>query len=147
MAMTPAEGFNPLGGRAAATDDEIFELLTAAVFQARFRSEVVAKHWLPIRRAFADFRLDVVARWSDEKAEELLAAPGVIRNPKKIRATIRNARELHDRSRRFGSAAAYLRGFRGDDDALVREIDNWAHYIGAPSIRWFVENLSGSAEG
>ncbi len=137
MAELVIQGWNPLGGAKVASDDEVFELLTAAVFQARFRPDVVRSRWPGIRRAFAEFRLETVAMWGDEKLDELLAAPGMIRSPKKILATLRNARDLSERSRRFGSAARYLDA-SGGGEALVREIDTWAHYIGAPSIRWFV---------
>ena len=139
--MTPliVEGWNPLGDQPATSDDQVFELLTAAVFQARFRPAVVRARWPAIRRGFADFDLDTIAAWPDAKVPDLMQAEGMIRNEKKIRATLRNARDLHHRSRQFGSALTYLRSFGEDEDALVRDIDTWAHYIGAPSIRWFVQ--------
>src|SRR5690349_498467 len=114
MTLAIVEGWNPLGGQPARSDDEIFELLTAAVFQARFRPAVVRARWPAIRRAFADFALATVAAWPDDRLDDLLAAEGMIRNPKKIRATLRNARDLQTRSRQFGTAAAYLQSFGGD---------------------------------
>ncbi|MGN2248171.1 DNA-3-methyladenine glycosylase I [Frateuria sp. GZRR35] len=143
MTLPVVEGWNPLGGQPARSDDEIFELLTAAVFQARFRPAVVRARWPAIRHAFADFALATVAAWPDDRLDDLLAAEGMIRNPKKIRATLRNARDLQARSRQFGTAAAYLQSFGGDGEAMVRDVDTWAHYIGAPSIRWFVRALAG----
>lgn len=144
--MTPlvVDGWNPLGDRPATDDDRVFELLTAAVFQARFRPAVVSARWPSIRRAFAGFHLADVAAWPDERLAVLMAAEGMIRNEKKIRASLRNARDLQTRSRQCGSALAYLHSFGGDEDALVRDIDTWAHYIGAPSIRWFVRALGGT---
>lgn len=141
--MTPSivDGWNPLGGEPPADDNQVFELLTAAVFQARFRPDVVRVRWPSIRRGFADFDLQTVAGWSDETLTELLEFDGMIRNPKKIRATLRNARQLQGIGRQFGSVQAYLRSFGADDEALVQDIDTWAHYIGAPSIRWFVRGL------
>jgi hypothetical protein len=47
---------------------------------------------------------------------------------------------------RAAVALAYLHSLGGDDEARVREIDTWAHYIGAPSIRWFVRELDGTAQ-
>jgi DNA-3-methyladenine glycosylase I len=138
------EGWNPLGGRPAASDDEVFEVLTAAVFQARFRPAVVRARWPCIRQAFAQFDLAVVARWPDLRLDELMQSPGMIRNRKKILATLRNARDLETLAMRFGSVLAYLRSFGGDAEALVRDVDTWAHYIGAPSIRWFVRAFQGS---
>jgi DNA-3-methyladenine glycosylase I len=138
------DGWNPLGERPAAGDDELFELLAAAVFQARFRPAVVRARWPGIRRAFADFHLATVAAWPDERLGVLMDAEGMIRNEKKIRATLRNARDLQARSRQYGSALAYVRSFGGDEQALVEDVDSWAHYIGAPSIRWFVRALGGA---
>lgn len=145
--MTPRiiDGWNPLGGQQATSDDQVFELLTAAVFQARFRPAVVRMRWPAIRRAFAGFDLATVATWPDDRLESLMAAEGMIRNPKKIRATLRNARDLQARAVRFGSAHAYLASFEGREEALVRDLDTWAHYIGAPSIRWFVRACTGES--
>lgn len=144
--MTPpiVDGWNPLGEQPT-SDDQVFELLTAAVFQARFRPAVVRARWPCIRQAFADFRLATVATWPDERLDSLMQVEGMIRNPKKIRATLRNARDLQALSRRCGSALAYLGAFDGNHEALVRDIDTWAHYIGAPSIRWFVQALGGAS--
>ena len=146
--MTPwiVPGWNPLGRAPPADDDQVFELLTAAVFQARFRPAVVRDRWPAIRCAFADFDLATVAGWPDERLAQLMEAEGMIRSPKKIRATLRNARDLRERGQPFGSALGYLHSFGDDEEALVREIDRWAHYIGAPSIRWFVRALAGAAE-
>ena len=127
------------------SDDELFELLAAAVFQARFRPEIVRARWPAIRDAFAGFRLDEVARWPDERAVALLGAPGMIRSPKKIRATLRNARDLRARGARGGGALAYLASY-ADDEALVEELDDWAHYVGAPSLRWFVHEARHAGE-
>ena len=54
---------------------------------------------------------------------------------------------LQAQVRRYGSAMDYLHSFGGDEEALVRDVDTWAHYIGAPSIRWFVRALGGAIGG
>lgn len=141
------DGWNPLDGQPPASDDEVFELLTAAVFQARFRPAVVRDRWPAIRRGFAGFDVEAVARWPDDKVAALIDLEGMIRNPKKILATLRNARDLRERGRSSGGALAYLRSFGDDEEALVHEIDRWAHYIGAPSIRRFVRAFRGVDQG
>lgn len=134
------EGWSPFGIERVRGDDRVFELLSAAVFQARFRPAIVRSRWPSIREAFAGFDLEEVASWLDDREAALLEHPGMIRSPKKIRATLRNARDLAERGRSFGSVDAYLDSFPAED-ALVEEVDRWAHYIGAPSIRWFVRSL------
>lgn len=76
------------------SDNEPFEALTAAVFSARFNDDIVRDRWPAIRQAFAGFDLDRVASWPDGESERLLDYPGMIRNRKKIMATLGNAREL-----------------------------------------------------
>jgi DNA-3-methyladenine glycosylase I len=120
------------------SDNEHFEALTAAVFSARFNPGIVRRRWPAIRRAFAEFHLDVVASWPDGETERLLAYPGMIRSRKKVMATLRNARELITKARVHGSVQSYVETFGADSEALVRELDGWAHYVGAPSLRCYL---------
>lgn len=148
MRRGEVRGWCPLA-HPAENDDELFEAMTAAVFEARFSLEVVQQRWPAIRAAFADFRLAEVARWDDARVDDLLAAPGIIRNRKKILATLRNARDLAALARQHGTACAWFARLAhpstltastdaDDGQTLVRAVDDWAHYIGAPSIRWFL---------
>jgi DNA-3-methyladenine glycosylase I len=121
------------------SDNEHFEALTAAVFSARFNPGIVRRRWPAIRRAFAEFHLDVVALWPDRKTERLLAYPGMIRSRKKVTATLRNARELMKKVMTHGSVQSYVETFGADSEALVRELDGWAHYVGAPSLRCYLK--------
>lgn len=136
-------GWCPLVQAGPYSDDAYFEALTAAVFQARFRPAIVQQRWPMMRVAFAEFRLAEVADWPDASLPELMARPGMIRNPKKILATLRNARDMQAIVSDCGSFQAYLAARQADPDALVKAIDEWAHYIGAPSIRFFLRCVGG----
>lgn len=131
-------GWCPLPEGPARDDDAVFEALAAAVFQARFRPDVIRRRWPDIRAAFDGFALATVASWPDAAADALLDRPGMIRNRKRVLAVLRNARALAEVRRRHGSFAAYAASFGGDTERLVADIDGWAHYVGAPSIRWFL---------
>lgn len=128
----------PLQKGGVRTDDEHFETLTAAVFCARFKPDIVRSRWRAIRRCFAYFNLAVVASWPEHEIERLMQQPGIIRNRKNIVATLRNAGELMRLRRRYGSVQAYLRYAQGSRSGLVQAVDRWAHYIGAPSIRCYL---------
>ncbi|MES2639378.1 MAG: DNA-3-methyladenine glycosylase I [Myxococcota bacterium] len=140
-------GWCPVDGALAQGDDAVFEALAAAVFQARFRPDIVRARWPAIRDAFSGFALDEVSAWTDLEADRLLAAPGMIRNPKRVLAVLRNARALAAVSRQHGGFATYVASFAGDHDALVADVDRWAHYVGAPSIRWFLRCVGVEAPG
>ena len=121
------------------SDNEHFEALTAAVFSARFNPDIVRSRWPAIRQAFADFSLHRVASWTDAETERILACPGMIRNRKKIMATLRNARDLLGKVTQHGSVQSYIASFGTDTQTAIDELDGWAHYIGAPSIRCYLQ--------
>jgi DNA-3-methyladenine glycosylase I len=123
------------------SDDEHFEALTAAVFSARFNPDIVRRRWPAIRKAFGNFHIDLVASWPDREADRLLSSPGMIRSRKKVLATLRNVRELVNKTKAYGSVRCYMDAFGSDPDALIRELDGWAHYVGAPSLRCFLSCL------
>jgi 3-methyladenine DNA glycosylase Tag len=99
---------------------------------------IVCRRWPSIRQAFADFHLCDVASWSDSDAEQVLVYPGMIRSRTKVLATLRNARELLDKVKVHGSVQSYIASFGTDTQALIDELDGWAHYIDAPSIRCYL---------
>lgn len=70
----------------------LFERLSLEAFQSGLSWLVVLRKRDAFRDAFAGFDPDLVARFDDADVERLLADPGIIRNRRKIDATIANAR-------------------------------------------------------
>ena len=89
-------------------DPTIFEFLTLESAQAGLSWYTVLKKRTYYRKAFADFRVDRVARFDDRKVEQLLQNPGLIRNRLKIVAAIHNARMFLEVQTEFGSFADYI---------------------------------------
>ena len=92
-----------------------FEKITQAVFQAGFSWEVIRQKWPNFRQAFAGFDVDSVASYSEADVERLLEDKGIVRNGRKIEATIANARTCRDLVEEYGSLQAYLRSMDGLD--------------------------------
>jgi DNA-3-methyladenine glycosylase I len=63
------------------------------------------------RRAFADFDAAKVARFDGPRVERLLRDASIVRNRRKVEATVRNAKAFLGVQREFGTFDAYLRGF------------------------------------
>lgn len=79
-------------GRAITDERGLFELVALEVF-------VVGLSWLTMlrrreafREAFLAFEVDAVAAFDEPDVARLLADPGIIRNERKIRAVLANAR-------------------------------------------------------
>jgi 3-methyladenine DNA glycosylase Tag len=94
-------------------DAGYFEKITQAVFQAGFSWQVIRSKWPNFRVAFADFDVDAVASFTDEDVERLLENQGIVRNGRKIEATLYNARVCRKLIAEHGSIHAFLRSMDG----------------------------------
>jgi DNA-3-methyladenine glycosylase I len=90
-------------------DNGYFEELTRSIFQAGFSWRVIRDKWPNFRKAFEGFDVATVAGYGEPDAERLAADPGIVRNRRKIEATIHNARAMWDLIQKHGSFHAYLR--------------------------------------
>lgn len=94
-------------------DGRLFEMLVLESFQAGLSWECVLNKREAFRRAFDGFDLERVCAYDEAKMESLACDPGIIRNRRKIRAAVCNARVFRQIAGECGSFAAYLWGFTG----------------------------------
>ena len=94
-------------------DRRLFEMLVLESFQAGLSWECVLNKRESFREAFDGFDLERVCAYGEEKLEELADNPAIIRNRRKIRAAVENARVFRDIQRERGTFSAYHWGFAG----------------------------------
>jgi len=90
-------------------DDGYFAEMTKAVFRSGFRWEIVENKWPNFQKAFRDFSVDEVCAFDERDVDRLLEDTSIVRNGRKIEATIHNARSLRDTRSEFGTFEKYLR--------------------------------------
>ncbi len=96
-----------------ADDDGYLEQMTKAIFQAGFSWQVIRAKWPNFQRAFHGFAIDRVADYDVPDKERLLNDASIVRNARKIEATIENARILRNLIAEHGSIWAFLRSLDG----------------------------------
>ena len=95
-------------------DDRVhFEFLVLESAQAGLSWLTVLKKRENYRKAYEDFDPKIVAEFDQEKIEELMKNEGIIRNRKKIEASVNNARVFMEIQREFGSFSSYIWSFVG----------------------------------
>ena len=104
-----------------ADDGGYLEELTRAIFQAGFNWRVIRDKWPNFQSAFDGFDVATVAGYGDPDVERLVSDEGIVRNRRKIEATIQNARVMWELSREHGSFHAYLRSLDGSEYAGRRK--------------------------
>lgn len=93
-------------------DDKIhFEFLVLESAQAGLSWITVLKKRENYRKAYDGFDPIKVAEYDEQKVEDLLSNPGIIRNRKKIEASINNAKCFLEIQKEYGSFDKYIWGF------------------------------------
>jgi DNA-3-methyladenine glycosylase I len=110
-------------------DSGYFEELTKAIFQAGFSWRVIRDKWSTFQRAFDRFDIATVAGYGEPDVERLLGDKGIVRNRRKIEATVHNARIAWELIEEHGSFHAYLRSldaldYPGRREELSRRFKN-----------------------
>ena len=95
-------------------DTYLYEMLLLESFQAGLSWECVLNKRDSFRSAYDDFDVNKVMSYDDDKVCELLNNTSIIRNKRKIRASINNSKIFKAIVDEYGSFHAYLRTFTKD---------------------------------
>lgn len=95
------------------SDEKQFEFLVLESAQAGLSWLTVLRKRENYRRLYDGFDPEKVARYGEEKIQKLMSDSGIIRNRKKIEASINNAVRFLEIRDEFGSFSDYLWGFTG----------------------------------
>ena len=98
-------------GKLQTDDHHLFEMLILEGFQAGLSWECVLNKRESFRKAFDDFQIDKIIDYDDNKLRELYEDKGIIRNKRKINATVKNAIIFKEIVNEFGSFYNYLKAF------------------------------------
>ncbi len=92
-------------------DEYLYEMLILESFQAGLSWECVLNKRESFRKAYDNFDLDKVITYDESKINELSGNKDIIRNRRKIIASINNSKIFKDIISEFGSFYSYLKTF------------------------------------
>lgn len=95
------------------SEQYLYEMLILESFQAGLSWECVLNKRENFRKAYDGFDIEKVIAYEEVKVAELLDNPGVIRNKRKILASIQNSKVFKEISRKYGAFGSYLDTFTG----------------------------------
>src|SRR5215813_3281795 len=90
------------------SDNELFARLVLEINQAGLSWETILKKKDNFFKAFDDFNIDKVSRYTEKKKNKLLQDAGIIRNRLKIEAAIHNAKTIKAIQKEHGSFKNWL---------------------------------------
>lgn len=89
-------------------DEAYFENLTRCIFQAGLNWQVITNKWPHFKDAFHNFNIAEIASFDAEDTERLVTNAQIVRNRRKILATIFNAQAFTKIAEEFGSFKQWL---------------------------------------
>ncbi|MDP9342373.1 MAG: DNA-3-methyladenine glycosylase I [Actinomycetota bacterium] len=116
---------------------DYLEVMTKAAFQSGISWKVIEAKWSGFREAFFGFDPERVAELEPPDVDRLVTDTRIVRNRKKIEATVHNAQTMLELDREHGGFRKYLRSFP-DFDALVRDMRKRFKFLGDTGSYFFL---------
>ena len=98
-------------GKPVYDDEKLYEMFLLETFQAGLSWITILKKRESFKIAFDNFDVNKIARYDENKIEQLMENKDIIRNRRKIVAAIKNAKIFIEIQNEFGSFSKYLWGF------------------------------------
>jgi 3-methyladenine DNA glycosylase Tag len=117
--------------------NDYLEVMSKAVFQSGISWRVVEAKWPGFKEALFDFDPERIAHLSPKEVDALAADTRIIRNRKKIEATVANAATMLDLQDEFGSFKKYLRS-QGGFDQTVADLKKRFKFMGDTGTYYFL---------
>ena len=89
-------------------DQKLFEMLLLESFQAGLSWECILNKRDYFKASFDNYDPNIIIKYNDEKINELLSNKNIIRNRRKIEATINNAKIFLKIKKEYGSFSNYI---------------------------------------
>src|SRR6266508_3557420 len=117
--------------------NDYLEVMSKAVFQTGISWRVIESKWPGFKEAFFDFDPERIAHLSPKQIDALAADTRIVRNRRKIEATVANAATMVGLTAQFGSFRKYLRSHGGFDGA-VADLKKRFKFVGDMGAYYFL---------
>jgi len=116
---------------------DYLEVLTRAAFQAGISWRVIEAKWPGMREALFDFDPTRLADLTPDDIDRLLEDRRLVRNRRKIEATVANAQTMLDLDRTYKGFKRYLSSL-GDFDAASADLVKRFKFLGPTGAYYFL---------
>jgi DNA-3-methyladenine glycosylase I len=124
-------------------DQHLFEMLVLEGAQAGLSWSTILNKRAGYRRAFSNFDIDEVARYSAKKIDALVLDEDIVRHRGKIESTVLNAKAVRQIQTEHGSLANFVWSFV--DNTPIQNA--WTSYTHAPASTEVSDALSKALKG
>jgi DNA-3-methyladenine glycosylase I len=124
-------------GKLIKDDNKLFERMTMEVFQAGLSWKIILIKREAFNKAFAQFDIKKVARFKEPQIRKLLDDKSIIRNSRKIYATIYNANSILEIQKEYGSFYNFVKKLDINVD-IVKQLKKYFKFMGKETATCFL---------
>jgi len=126
-------------GKKPKSDQEYFEIICLCILQAGLNWGTVRRIWQRYRKGFYDFNIDRLAK---AQSRELMKQPNAIRNMKKIKDIIHNAKEFQKIMKEYGSFSNFLKSLeRVENREISRFLMERFKHVGEYTAEYYLHGI------
>lgn len=129
-------------------EQELFERLSLEIFSTGLSWAIVLRKRTAFRKAFSDFLPKAVAKFDENNVAELMQNTAIVRNHKKILATIENAKITTALSKQEGLKNIVWKEYAKNIDSeelvklMLKDFKNHGYlFIGPSTVKSLVQSL------
>jgi DNA-3-methyladenine glycosylase I len=122
-------------------DSFFYEKLVATIQVGGMRVSTLRGRWDDIKKAFLNYDVGAVGRFTDSDLGKMMENPRIIRNQRKLRACVENARIMEQISRENGSFGNYLDKYRNNPDDLAGILTSKFHFLGKVLVLNYLKEI------
>jgi 3-methyladenine DNA glycosylase Tag len=119
------------------TPGDYLEVMTKAVFQSGMSWRVIEAKWDGFREAFEGFDAEKVAGFGPDDVDRLAQDTRIVRNRRKIQATVDNADQILALDREHGGFRNYLRSHTSFEET-VADLKRQFSFLGDTGSYYFL---------
>ena len=116
---------------------DYLEVLSKAVFESGMSWAIIEAKWPGFQEAFQGFDAEKVASTTPDELDRLCNDTRIIRNRKKIEATVHNAQTMFALDQEFGGFKNYLHA-QGAFEPLLKDMKKRFKFVGAFGAYYFL---------
>lgn len=116
---------------------DYLDVMSKAVFQAGIKWATIDEKWPAFRERFHNFDTDKVAAFTKQDIERLSSDESILRSPRKIAATVENAKTLLQLDKQHSGFANYLHSFQ-NYESLSANLRKQFRYMGEMNVYYFL---------
>lgn len=123
------------------SDSFFYKKLVKTIHVSGYKVAILRGRWKDIKKAFSNYDINKVSQYADKDLEGMMNNPRIIRNERKLKACIENAKIMKEISKKHGSFGKYLNQNKDNRRELEEKLKKRFHFLGDVLVLEYLKQI------